>query len=74
MEYTFSPVTDFEKLEEAISSLYGAPERARQRHRYRGLVEGFANTFGPAERLAVFSAPGCFRESNEVKFITFTIK
>ena len=58
MEYTFSPVTDFEKLEEAISSLYGAPERARQAQRYRGLVEGFANTFGPAERLAVFSAPG----------------
>ena len=58
MEYTFSPVTDFEKLEEAISSLYGAPERARQAQRYRGLVEGFANTFGPSERLAVFSAPG----------------
>ena len=58
MEYTFSPVTDFEKLEEAISSLYGGQECARQVQRYQGLVEGFADTFGPAERLAVFSAPG----------------
>ena len=58
MDYTFSPVTDFEKLEEALSGLYGAAERPRQAQRYQGLFQGFADTFGPAERLAVFSAPG----------------
>ena len=58
MEYTFSPLTDFEQLEGALASLYGAGAQTRQAARYRGLLQGFADTFGPAERLAVFSAPG----------------
>ena len=58
MEYTFSPLTDFEQLEGALASLYGAGAQTRQAARYRGLLQGFEDTFGPAERLAVFSAPG----------------
>ena len=39
MEYTFSPLTDFPKLEEAIARLYGdaAPMQTK---RFRGLLRG----------------------------------
>ncbi len=57
MEYTFSPLTDFPKLEEAIARLYGdaAPMQTK---RFRGLLRGLEETFGPSEKIAVFSAPG----------------
>ena len=58
MEYTFSPLTDFEQLESALEKLYGQGQQAAQAARYRGLLQGFSDTFGGAEHLAVFSAPG----------------
>ena len=58
MEYVFSPVNDFAKLEAAIAGLYGSTQAPRQTERYRGLLRGMEETFGPCERLAVFSAPG----------------
>ena len=58
MEYRVSPLNDFNQLEEALSALYGPRERTRQTGRYRGLLQGYEDTFGPCERLAVFSAPG----------------
>ena len=58
MEYVFSPVNDFAKLEAAIAGLYGSTQAPRQTERYRGLLRGMEETFGPGERLAVFSAPG----------------
>jgi len=58
MAYTFSPVKDFDKLESAIVSLYGESRREEQVARYRELLEGYTETFGDAECVAVFSAPG----------------
>ena len=58
MEYVFSPVNDFAKLEAAVAGLYGSTQAPRQTERYRGLLRGMEETFGPGERLAVFSAPG----------------
>lgn len=58
MEYTFSPVTDFTKLEEAVAGLYGPLAAPRQLERYRGALKGLEGTFGPCGRAAVFSAPG----------------
>ena len=58
MECVFSPVNDFAKLEAAIAGLYGSTQAPRQTERYRGLLRGMEETFGPGERLAVFSAPG----------------
>ena len=58
MNYTFSPVNDFTKLEQAITALYGPAAAPAQIQRYRHLLQGLADTFGPFDRAAVFSAPG----------------
>ncbi|MBD5163041.1 MAG: galactokinase [Oscillibacter sp.] len=58
MDYTFSPVTDFTELEDAVARLYGPAAAPRQLERYRGLLKGLEETFGPCGRAAVFSAPG----------------
>ena len=58
MEYVFSPVNDFDRLEEQLRRLYGPAAAPVQLVRYRGLIQGLEDTFGPAERIAVFSAPG----------------
>ncbi len=58
MEYVFSPVNDFDRLEEQLRRLYGPAAAPVQSVRYRGLIQELEDTFGPAERIAVFSAPG----------------
>ena len=58
MDYNFSPVKDFEKLERAIVALYGEQNREEQVARYRHLLDGFRQTFGEREGVAIFSAPG----------------
>lgn len=58
MDYNFSPVKDFDKLESAIVSLYGEQNRAEQVARYRHLLDGFRDTYGEREGMAIFSAPG----------------
>ncbi len=58
MDYNFSPVKDFDKLECAIVSLYGEQNKEEQILRYRHLIDGFHQTFGERERMAIFSAPG----------------
>ena len=58
MEYTFSPATDFARLEAAVEGLCGPQAAPRQLDRYRGVLRGLEETFGPCERAAVFSAPG----------------
>ena len=40
MEYTFSPMTDFAKLEKAIQELYGPAAAPAQVQRYRRLFQG----------------------------------
>ena len=58
MKYTFSPAADFDRLEEAAADLYVHSAVSAQVQRYRRLFSGFAETFGPCGRAAVFSAPG----------------
>lgn len=58
MDCTFSPDTDFEKLENSIAGLYGAGRLEAQRDRYRHLVRGLEEAFGHRGPMAVFSAPG----------------
>ncbi len=58
MKYTFSPAADFDRLEEAAAELYVPSAVSAQVQRYRRLLSGFAETFGPCDRAAVFSAPG----------------
>ncbi len=58
MNCTFSPMTDFQHLETAISGLYGPDATPGQIRRYRGLLDGLVKTFGPCSHVAVFSAPG----------------
>ena len=58
MDYTFSPVKDFDKLEAAISALYGENRKAAQSERYRHIIDGYNNTFGASDTMAIFSAPG----------------
>ena len=58
MKYTFSPAADFGRLEEAAAELYAPSAVSAQVQRYRRLFSGFAETFGPCGRAAVFSAPG----------------
>ena len=58
MEYTFSPATDFARLEAAVEGLCGHQAAPRQLDRYRSVLRGLEETFGPCERAAVFSAPG----------------
>ena len=58
MAYKFSPVKDLKQLEDAIVSLYGEQEREKQIARYLHLLDGFENTFGKSDTMAVFSAPG----------------
>lgn len=58
MKYTFSPAADFDRLEEAAAELYVPSDVSAQVQRYRRLFSGFAETFGPCGRAAVFSAPG----------------
>ena len=57
MGYSFSAMNDFDRLEEQIRRLCG-PDAPEQTVRYRRLLQKREETFGPAERLAVFSAPG----------------
>lgn len=58
MDFTFSPLNDFEKLQKALAGLYGPDAASAQSARYRRLLQGLEETFGPCERVAVFSAPG----------------
>ena len=58
MKYTFSPAADFDRLEEAAAELYVPSAVSAQIQRYRRLFSGFAETFGPCGRAALFSAPG----------------
>ena len=58
MAYTFSPVKDFDQLENAIVALYGEQRREEQLARYRELLDGYKETFGEADAVAIFSAPG----------------
>lgn len=58
MDYNFSPVKDFDKLERAIVALYGEEKREEQLARYRHLLDGFRQTFGERGCVAIFSAPG----------------
>lgn len=58
MNCTFSPQTDFSRLEAAVTELYGPAAAPAQICRYRGLLDGLVKTFGPSEKAAVFSAPG----------------
>ena len=45
-------------MEEAAAELYAPSAVSAQVQRYRRLFSGFAETFGPCGRAAVFSAPG----------------
>ena len=47
MAYTFCPETDFVQLEKSISSLYGEQELQRESSRYRRLLQGLKENFGP---------------------------
>ena len=58
MDFIFSPVKEFDKLERAITALYGESNREQQITRYRHLLDGFNKTFGEREHMAIFSAPG----------------
>ena len=58
MDYNFSPVKDFDRLESAITALYGENRKTEQIARYRHLLEGFSKTFGERDKMAIFSAPG----------------
>ena len=40
MEYVFSPVNDFDRLEEQLRRLYGPAAAPVQLVRYRGLIQG----------------------------------
>ena len=56
MEYTFSPLNDFEPA--GGGSLLPVRPRSAPPVAVPGPAPGLEDTFGPAERLAVFSAPG----------------
>ena len=58
MDCTFSPLTDFTKLEAAVSDFYGPAAAPAQSVRVRRLLDGLTETFGPQTAAAVFSAPG----------------
>lgn len=58
MNCSFSPLTDFPRLETAILRLYGDDAAPAQNQRYRKLLDGLTKTFGPCDHVAVFSAPG----------------
>ncbi len=58
MGYQFSPETDFQQLEQALSRLYSPQQLPSQINRYRSLLAGLTETFGPCNQAAVFSAPG----------------
>ena len=58
MDRTFSPASDFQRLEAAIAGLYAPGAVPAQVQRYQGLFEGYAAAFGPCGQAAVFSAPG----------------
>jgi len=56
MTATFSPAAGWDRLRQSIEKLY--PGDTDQLPRYQALLQGLADTFGPAECSAVFSAPG----------------
>lgn len=58
MGYHFSPETDFQQLEQSLAKLYPPAQLPNQPSRYRGVLEGLRDTFGPFAQAAVFSAPG----------------
>lgn len=58
MNGMYSPLTDFQQLEAAILRLYGPDAAPAQVSRYRKLLDGLTQTFGPCSQGAVFSAPG----------------
>ena len=58
MDRTFSPASDFQRLEAAIAGLYAPNAVPAQVERYHALFEGYAAAFGPCAQAAVFSAPG----------------
>ena len=45
-------------LDDAIKELYITDDAACQRERYMSVINGYADIFGDAEELALFSAPG----------------
>ncbi|MDE7220837.1 MAG: galactokinase, partial [Oscillospiraceae bacterium] len=58
MDYTFSYAKDFQRLKEAVAALCGPAGLSEQMERYQRIVRGLTETFGPCDRIAVFSAPG----------------
>ena len=58
MGYHFSPETDFQQLEQSLAKLYSPEQLSAQSDRYRGVLAGLKDTFGPFAQAAVFSAPG----------------
>ena len=58
MEYRFTPETDFQQLEQSLAKLYSPQQLPAQINRYRGVLQGLTDTFGPWTCAAVFSAPG----------------
>lgn len=58
MDCTFSPLTDFTKLEAVVSDFYGPAAAPAQSVRFRRLLDGLTESFGPQTAAAVFSAPG----------------
>ncbi len=57
MNSQFSTLQDFEKMGPALERVYGQ-KAPRQMERCRQVLAGLEDTYGPAERFALFSAPG----------------
>ncbi|NCE66001.1 galactokinase [Pseudoflavonifractor sp. 524-17] len=58
MDITFSPARSHDRLQSALAALYGPQATPVQAQRYRHLLSGLEETFGPQPRAALFSAPG----------------
>ena len=55
MDCTFSPLTDFTKLEAVVSDFYGPAAAPAQSVRFRRLLDGLTESFGPQTAAAVFT-------------------
>lgn len=58
MSYHFSPATDSDQLQAALSALYGEQAVADQLARYQKALAGLEAAFGSYSQAALFSAPG----------------
>ena len=58
MSYHFSPATDSDQLQAALSALYGEQAMADQLARYQKALAGLEAAFGSYSQAALFSAPG----------------